>query len=283
MRVLTWVTWLVVAWMGAIDAATSETSGVVEVDLVFPRNDTYAPAPYFPIVFAVQNPHLASLLRMQIKFQVHNATNGSIIDQGSFSDAYNNEYFDWTNKSNNGPEYLYRYYEGLNTEGKWILFWTVYWDNCTYDDYTRERSLSDHAESLPLIFTTKKAAQDVNLVDATEDQSCPGDQGMAFNITGTKRITGGDYGRGEQCAVLDNSTVTPTPCQVEIDAASATSMAVALTQSLCSDQYQMLVEAGRKPAPQVSCPVDESAAQQLLVGGLTCLMAAIGALSYLLL
>jgi hypothetical protein len=268
--------------MGAVDAATSDTSGVVEVDLVFPRNDTYAPGPYVPIVFAVQNPKLAALLELEIDFQVLNATNGSIVDQGSFGDYWKTEDFNSTNTSSSSPELLYRHYEKLNTEGKWILLWTVYWRNCTDGSRERETDLNYNTQNLPIIFTTKKSAQEIDLVDVTKDDNCSLNQGMAFNITGTKEVTG-PPDIGEQCAVLGNTTVTPTPCAVKIDSTAASSMSAALTASLCSDQYQMLVEAGRIPEPQVSCPTDESAAQQLLVGGMTCLMVGIGALSYLLL
>ncbi|KAI4706267.1 hypothetical protein J4E89_009001 [Alternaria sp. Ai002NY15] len=285
MRVLTWITWLFVSLLGAVDAAASETSGVVEVDLVFPRNDTYAPAPYVPIVFAVRNPELATLLGLHLSFQVWNITNGSIVDEGSFGDHYRDGTLNWTDTSSSDPELVYRHYTELNIEGKWMLNWFLRWSNCTYDPLREIHYRDSQGQRFGsgIKFTTKKTAQGIDLVDATKDQSCPGDQGIAVNVVDTTKVTGGSYGVGEQCAILDNSTVTPTPCQVKIDAASATSMAVALTASLCSDENLMWVEAGRAPEPEISCPVDESAAHQLLVGGLTCLMAAIGALSYLLL
>src|SRR5207244_4320386 len=43
-------------------AAQAAVPGVVEVDLIFPRNDTYAPLPGMPIVFAIQNPQLVASL-----------------------------------------------------------------------------------------------------------------------------------------------------------------------------------------------------------------------------
>jgi len=283
MRVLTWVTWLFVSLVGAVDAAASDTSGVVEVDLVFPRNDTYAPEPYFPIVFAVQNPELATLLSLRLGFEVWNITNGSIVDEGSFGDYYKRSTLNWTDTSSSDPELVYRHYTEFKTEGKWMLVWNLIWSNCTYDPLREIYYQKGHSQTSGVTFTTKKTAQGIDLVDATKDQSCPGDQGIAVNVVDTTKVTGGSYGVGEQCAVLDNSTVTPTPCRVDIDSTAASSIAAALTASLCSDENLMWVEAGRAPEPEISCPVDESAAQQLLVGGLTCLMVAIGALGYLLL
>jgi hypothetical protein len=42
----------------------------VEVDLVFPRNDTYAPSAIFPIVLAVHNAHAAVALDPQIRWYI---------------------------------------------------------------------------------------------------------------------------------------------------------------------------------------------------------------------
>ncbi|KAK4155344.1 hypothetical protein C8A00DRAFT_13646 [Chaetomidium leptoderma] len=47
------------AWLGAIVNA----AGVLEVDLVFPRNETYAPPTYMPVIFAFRNPELARHVR----------------------------------------------------------------------------------------------------------------------------------------------------------------------------------------------------------------------------
>ncbi|KAI4685537.1 uncharacterized protein J4E84_006265 [Alternaria hordeiaustralica] len=282
MRLLTWVTWLSISLLGAVDAAASDTSGVVEVDLVFPRNDTYAPAPYVPIVFAVQNPELASSLSLRLGFEVWNMTNGSKVDEGSFGDYYESSSLNWTNTSSSDPELVYRHYTEFNTEGKWSLVWNLIWSNCTYDPLREIYYQKGQSQTSGITFTTKKTAQGIDLVDATKNQSCSENQGIAFNVVDTTKVTGGSYGVGEQCAVLDNSTVTPTPCRVNIDSTAASSITAALTASLCSDEYRMWVEAGRAQEPEISCPADESAAQQLLVGGITCLIAAIGALSYLL-
>jgi hypothetical protein len=268
--------------MGAVDAATSDTSGVVEVDLVFPRNDTYAPGPYVPIVFAVQTPELATLLNLRIGFQIWNTTNGSIVDEGSFGDSFETGYFNWTNTSSNSPEFVYRHYEKFNTGGKWNLVWNVLWANCTYDARREKSYLDGQSQSSLITFTTNKTAQDIDLVDATTDDDCREEQGIAFNVMDTTVVAGG-YNVGEQCAVLENTTLTPSPCRVKIDSTTASSMSAALTASLCSDEYRMYVEAGWAEEPQISCPVDTSAAQQLLVGGISCLMVGIGAFSYLFL
>src|SRR5277367_1197822 len=40
----------------ACGSAAQSYPATVEFDLVFPRNDTFAPAPVMPLVFAIQNP-----------------------------------------------------------------------------------------------------------------------------------------------------------------------------------------------------------------------------------
>ncbi|KAF1835103.1 hypothetical protein BDW02DRAFT_579077 [Decorospora gaudefroyi] len=50
------------ACAGAVNAAL----GVMEVDLVFPRNETYAPTEIFPLIFAFQNSELAPLLKPRL-------------------------------------------------------------------------------------------------------------------------------------------------------------------------------------------------------------------------
>jgi hypothetical protein len=47
---------------GDATATTTLTPGIFEVDLLFPRNETYTPQALMPVVFAMQNPTLASPL-----------------------------------------------------------------------------------------------------------------------------------------------------------------------------------------------------------------------------
>ncbi|KAK6821398.1 hypothetical protein PG987_015798 [Apiospora arundinis] len=57
--------------VGGVRAA-SPTSGVMELDLAFPRNQTYAPAARVPVVFAYQNPELATALNARVSFTAWN-------------------------------------------------------------------------------------------------------------------------------------------------------------------------------------------------------------------
>jgi hypothetical protein len=266
MHTISWVSWFFMTCMGVVNAAASDFLGVVEVDLVFPRNDTYAPAPYVPIVFGFQNTELAPLLNLDIELHVWNITNGSVVDQGSFGDSYHD--LGWRmNTSSTDPLLVYRHYDHFNTEGIWRLVWTLTWSNCTLEPYWTGTNLTGYMQSSGITFTTRKSAQDIDLVTATEDQNCTEDQGIAFKIMNTEEAFDG----GGRCAAVANYTVTPNPCRVKIDPAAASNISASLPEQLCSRRY-----------PPIDCPSDKSAAQRLLVGGITFLMAAFGALSYIL-
>jgi hypothetical protein len=60
---------------GIINAAEpAVAAGVVEIDLVFPRNETYAPTQWMPVVFAVRNTELARYLIPSMSYSVRNSS-----------------------------------------------------------------------------------------------------------------------------------------------------------------------------------------------------------------
>ncbi|KXH64966.1 glycosylhydrolase family 18-6 [Colletotrichum salicis] len=58
--------------LGAATVAASDHSGIMEVGLVFPRNNTYAPTPVLPIIFGFRNSQLAPSLAPEIGFSIWN-------------------------------------------------------------------------------------------------------------------------------------------------------------------------------------------------------------------
>ncbi|CAG5173167.1 uncharacterized protein ALTATR162_LOCUS7588 [Alternaria atra] len=169
--------------------------------------------------------------------------------------------------SSTDPYLKYRHYDQFDTEGIWRLVWTLSWSNCTQEPYWTGTNLTGYMQSSAITFTTKKSAQDIDLVTATKDQNCSKDQGIALKIMDAEEVSDS----GGRCAAVANYTVTPNPCWVKIDSAAASNISASLPEQLCSRRN-----------PPVDCPSDKSAAQQLLVGGMACLMATFGALSYFL-
>lgn len=71
-------------------AATNEPTGLVVVDLVFPRDETYSPTGFLPIVFAFQNPELAPLLGASLDYALWYWNNmfNALVMAGAYSMKY---------------------------------------------------------------------------------------------------------------------------------------------------------------------------------------------------
>ncbi|KAK9648044.1 hypothetical protein V6Z96_006104 [Aspergillus fumigatus] len=96
----------------------------VEVDLVFPRNETYSPAEWFRIVFAVLDPQSAELLNLRISYDIRKNNNRN--NQTTLTHDLH-----WANWSSSADPYLtYQYVRTLNTTGNWSVIWELYWQSC---------------------------------------------------------------------------------------------------------------------------------------------------------
>lgn len=241
-------------------------SGTLEVDLVFPQNDTYAPEPIIPVAFAFQHSELAGYLQPSIAF--------SISPYGNNSESIAGGYYDmtWTNFTSSDP-YM-QYGEGLevlNTEGTWMLEWTLSITNCSSSgnlDFSRDSTRHR------IVFTTKNGAKKPDLTAATGEDTCSNAQGYAFKIMETQD-SGDHLDNGKACAVLAETTPTPSPCGVNIEASAASSVSASLTDRACAVET-----ASWCPEP------DEGVAQSLVVpslavGGVAFLAAALGGLGFL--
>ncbi|RYP18678.1 hypothetical protein DL765_003813 [Monosporascus sp. GIB2] len=262
MHLLARASWFLVACMGPIiDAA-----GVLEVDLVFPRNDTYAPTPDMPVVFAFQNAELARFLNPYISYKIRNWDDSSWNDSVSFHHDLS-----WTNWSSHDPYFVYHYFDEFNTEGRWWLTWTVSWQSCDEgwlsDPFVQSnhRRMISNSSSWSNLFTTENSGQEVDLVAATTNKPCPEELGVAINVTDkTMEVPYWvDWSGGETCAVVAPPTLTPTPdpCRVKIDSAVVASISASVLATQCKSLY-----------PPANCPAedDKSAAQRLVVGGVAC-------------
>ncbi|EXF82541.1 hypothetical protein CFIO01_12235 [Colletotrichum fioriniae PJ7] len=277
MHILSWtIHWwrlLACVWtiLGATTVVASDQSGVVEVDLVFPRNETYAPTPLLPIIFGFQNSHLAPGLALKIGFSIWNYNNKS--------DSVKTTEYDvrFANFFSSDPYYEYRGFVMFNIEGTWQIRYTVSWFSCTEDSFNYPYEIPSNYTSHAIIFTTKNAGQSVNLLAATNEQDCSSDAGVAISVTDTLNSTGiSRWPGGDTCAVVASSTVTPNPCQIKMSEAEASSISATVTARACEAQN-----------PPIDCPLgndgDENAAVPGLVfGGVVCLAAALGTIFHVL-
>ncbi|KAJ5647452.1 hypothetical protein N7490_003824 [Penicillium lividum] len=266
-----WASWLLAACMGALINA----SDILEVDLVFPSNETYAPADRFPIVFAFQNPELARYLNPGLSYTLWNLDD---FDEGA-SLYHDLRWVNWTGQT---PYFAHEYSSLFNRTGRWQVTWSLSWQSCDENGFKSDPArMVSNTSTLSTFFTTQSSAPKVDLVADTANKTCPGKHGVVIDVTNkTMQVPwyvswdGGAY-TNDTCAVVasSNSTSTPTPdaCRVHIDKTVVASMEASLQARLCSGLN-----------PPSDCPEDESAAQRLTVGIISCLLGAFGALGFFL-
>jgi hypothetical protein len=255
-----------------------DAAGVLEIDLLFPRNETYAPHTRFPVVFALRNPHLAQHLRPEINWAIVNATEPP---RHRLAEGIHRSFL--PNETSQEPYFVYDFPNLRGHEGPVHLSWWAVWISCnsSSSEPAFEVGGTDFS-TLGIDFTIKSGGQSVDLVAATarnDEQTCA-QPGVAINVTDeTKWVPNDlldihDYGDAT-CAVLASSSPTPTanPCQVEITSAAAESMWASLAADWC------LYKAANDTTFDCS---KYSGAERLAVAGVACLAAAFGALGYLL-
>jgi hypothetical protein len=258
--------------------AIVEAAGVLEIDVVFPRNETYAPSRWFPVVFAFRNAHLAQHLRPRIVWRIRNAT-----DLLGTTPAGRTHDLSETNWTSHEPYFVHHFADLEAYEGRWQLFWWADWVSCDLSgsEPAFKANVTEPSQR-SLEFTVKSGGQVVDLVAATanNDATCA-QPGVAINVTDETRWVSDvrleAQGYDTTCAVLASDSPTPTanPCQVEINSAAASSMWASLTARRCQSTNV-------NDTLGLDCPTDNGA-ERLAVAGVACLAATFGALGYLLL
>jgi hypothetical protein len=241
---------------------------VAEVDLLFPRNDTYAPTVLMPVVFAIQSLVAAAPLNLALQWQL-----SQLLPSGNVSVAANGDITkSYLSASTPGPYYEYSgFYNSTILEGTWQLFWVLSSDNCTQFP-TNDSSIPGYEQGNILIFTTKNGAQATDLVAATADGVCAGAESFSFNVTGVEKVSVGSGDSVTSCAVVApmSPTSSPNPCAAQLNATGASSISAFLTASACSS-----------PTSLVSCPSKKGAGSiQVQLGRPIWLVATFGWLLY---
>lgn len=218
----------------------------VELDLVFPRNDTYAPASVFPLVFAVQNLAAAApSTSLFIDWSVAKpgdpwlATGSVRLDLAAWANVTENPYYValWTEKLSQA-----------DSTGTYNLLWMLRFTNCTIDQpyYHMEEPDASDVRSTTM-FTIREGAQRPDFVDGPD--TCPV-QGLTIGITGVRDTSGFDFtgqtnGHRSVCGVVSESPPPANPCVAKVNAAAASSISAELTASAC---------AGSRPVLTTGCP-----------------------------
>jgi len=257
--------WLPLALLTRWSSAQTFPS-VTEVDLLFPRNDTYAPTVLMPVVFAIQNPSVAFPLNLALQWYLYLLTAGNITIAGNgvVTKSYNTA-------SSSASYYQYTSFYNLTTvEGTWSLLWSLSTENCTQFP-TNASSIPGYLQWNSLIFSTKNGAQATDLVAATADDVCASAESFTFNVTGVEKVSVGDGNEVTTCAVVASTSPTPSPnpCAAQLNATGASSISLALTTSVCG-----------LPSSLVRCPAKSAGRIEAPLGGPLWVIAIFGWLLY---
>lgn len=179
--------------------------GIVEVDLIFPRNDTYGLAKSMPVIFTVQNPHLAEPLGLEIDWDIRRLGSWEEEDRIVKWGHLHPEDFEY---SSNDTFFRYERSYGLRElEGTWELFWNISTNNCT------ETEAYGRVWRNSLVFSTKNGTQAPDPIAATGDSTCARSEGIVFNMT---RTFTGWWTDERTCPELSRTTSAPSPCAIEM-------------------------------------------------------------------
>lgn len=257
MRAIALLAWALADMSAYLGGVANAASGLVELDLIFPHdNETYAPTENFPLVFAVQNPSLATNLSLKFPFELWNGSTGA--DNISYPDLtrFGDLELETANLTDS-PKLVYAF-ATLDTEGPYMLATHSSWLWCDRDDVGL--NISDVGAR----FTVKEGGKKVDLVAATasKDGRCSAQSIALINVTGETRElrTNENKNREEAtvCAIMPESTptATPDPCRVQINQSDVESMDAYLHDQKCK---VLLV-------PTDECPDVGSASPGLAIG-----------------
>ncbi|SPJ71096.1 uncharacterized protein FTOL_00824 [Fusarium torulosum] len=218
--------WFLLFWGGAANNST----GVLEMDLVFPRNETYNPSPMMPIIFSYRNTGLVPLLRPSITYEVWSYPNMSGPSVGSSIQV------PLVNYSSSDPHIEYAaFLHPFNTEGTWRVVLHFRWSNC-YKQLA-DKGLPDmdmyrinNTNLGNIVFTTKGPSKQIDLVAATSKKTCSAPAGIAINITDTMDtpFPHGDF-EGDVCPVVASPPTKADRCPVTLGPSAVSSIDAEMT------------------------------------------------------
>ncbi|KAK3500591.1 hypothetical protein B0T13DRAFT_465760 [Neurospora crassa] len=237
----------VLLWAMQVGAQTTFPT-TVEVDLIFPRNDTYAPSTLFPVVFAFQNAALAPSLDPSLSF---------LLWDNTFDHAKDYKVNLKSTNFTTEPTFVYTFISTLNTTAdgapaSYSVSWELGQHNCSHHGILPSQVIGGGFRGTGVTFTIANGAPEPDLVEATTNGTlCTDASYFAFNLTGILDGSSGQYDGRNTCAVLSDvqPLVDGDPCAVHVDLAAASSISAALTATACTYDN-----------PVVSCPSKQNAA-----------------------
>ncbi|KAI1352856.1 hypothetical protein F5Y01DRAFT_278855 [Xylaria sp. FL0043] len=212
-----WTVFVILSWCWPSVSAVNDTVPV-EVDAVFPLNNTYAPVDLMPVVFAVQNPSAAWPLPFQVQWSLEIFQ----VDAPPVSQGYGIIDLLSTNYSDSDPYYVFGYANLKNTEGVYFMVWAVYADRCQENS-----SYADIQQNVT--FTVKSGGTEAELQASTRPGTCATIQSTTFGFAYQCPWSGGEA----------------NPCELNLNEGQASSISAEITASACAGDF---------PVKTAGCP-----------------------------
>ncbi|KAH6631035.1 hypothetical protein B0J18DRAFT_422933 [Chaetomium sp. MPI-SDFR-AT-0129] len=288
MRFTTRAVWSLVTSLAHLSAnihhamVHAATSGLLEVDLVFPRdNQTYAPTPYMPIVFALHNAELARGIYPEIAFRIRNRLDPN---EGQGEGFYLPINLPNETISNSEPWLVHTLVNNFATAGAWDLVFDLWWVDCkleeNFGDPEYQGRVAGHVlDGYPgaISMNTSHGGQGLDLVAATADEkACHAgmEPGHVLNVTNDRRnVTDYEDKRLYPTCLMVSKVAPDTSlhlCDVRINSTAATAIAASVKDALCHGKN-----------PPADCPSEPSTASRLGVAGAGYLVATLATLGFL--
>ncbi|KAI0809653.1 hypothetical protein GGR55DRAFT_648736 [Xylaria sp. FL0064] len=204
-----WAKFATLLWCWPSVSAVNDTVPV-EVDAVFPRNNTYAPIDLMPVVFAVENPSAAWPLPFQVQWSLETFQ----VDAPPVSQGYGIIDLLSTYCGDSDPYYVVDYANLKNTEGVYFMVWAVYADRCQENS-----SYADIKQNVT--FTAKAGGTEPELQASTHPGTCATIQSTTFGFAYPCPWSGGKA----------------NPCELNLNEGQASSISAEITASACAGDF----------------------------------------------
>ncbi|KAL5044633.1 hypothetical protein BDW71DRAFT_209012 [Aspergillus fruticulosus] len=189
----------------------------IELDLVFPKNATFAPNQELPLLWGLQNADFAWDMAMRLSWQLERLDQGlAQTEEGTFPQQnYSGAERNYTalGTAPSDPLFLYYFPDILRnaTTGQWKLSWKFGFQlTCSTTNISELfYYYFDHMQPTELIFSVAEGGQSLNLNNL--NGSCPNsDFSTMYEVIDYKTVS---YG----CPILNDTAPKATPCALKFN------------------------------------------------------------------
>ncbi len=217
--------------MHACRSGVGVQAAIVEVDLVFPRNDTYRPG-LIPILFAIQNSALAIPLTMRVAWEVWDVVPAE--DGGNLTRVTSeSRRLVCDELSQSDPFFITPSSAAqltLDREAEWVILWSVVVQNCSVTN--NDTQLGQFGQPQLLSFTTRRNAQQPDVLQNTG--ACASSPGITLNVTDTLPIEASlNHGRGWCNALAPGPLPAANVCAIAMGPVVAAAVTKITPSSYC--------------------------------------------------